>query len=104
MAEGGGAQYCAWGRAGGGRCQRQPRPSNRTQVGSPPGCPRTQSPGLIPARAQPAGVPEVAEELVLLLLRVVCGARSARGGRGEASACGRGQAAPPPAPPQPALT
>ena len=33
----------------------------------------TQGPGLLPARAQPAGVPEAAEKLVFLLLLVVCG-------------------------------
>lgn len=60
---------------GEGHCQRMP-PQRPPEVPTPPsGCPalRTQGPGLLPARAQPAGVPEAAEKLVLLLLLVVCG-------------------------------
>ena len=58
---------------GEGHCQRMP-PQRPPEVPTPPsGCPalRTQGPGLLPARAQPAGVPEAAEKLVLLLLLVV---------------------------------
>lgn len=77
--------------------------AERGAASPPPGaCPpperHTQGPRLLPAGVQPAGVPEAAEEGVLLFPRVTCRERPALGGRGH------DPAPPRPAPPRAPLT
>lgn len=85
MVEHGAAQWGPWGiwgREASARASADSAPQVHSPFWYPPPKHDTQGPGLLLARAHPAGVLEAAEELVLLLQRRE---RLERGGRGRAS-------------------